>query len=112
MRDVRGVPPPLSLTSPAPTLLGDLARGLARYARPGDSTITVAIVGEGDETPALGDALARLERHRVAVLHLVASGRSGALAWTAKAPSAWRRIAARAIPRAMVLPTHTGPVKR
>jgi hypothetical protein len=113
LRNVRGAPPlSLATSTPASTYLGDLAQGLVRVgdSAAASSTFTVAIAGEGDETRALDDALARLERNNVAVVHLVAAGRSGALAWTASAPGLWRRIVARATPHRLALPPHAGPV--
>jgi hypothetical protein len=128
MRDVRGVPP-LSLSSLAPTFVGDLARGLARVARgeraesreapldealahvramgnaaSADSAFTVSMTANGQETRALDEALTRLERRRIDALHLVAGGRGGAIAWTAHAPNAWRRFTARMMPRRFTPP--------
>jgi hypothetical protein len=127
LRDVRPAPP-LSLSSLAPTFVGDLVRGLARLADPeradgreaplaealarvGDfehagaaRMFTVAIAADGTEARALDDAIMHLERGDVAALHLVAAGRSGAITWTAAAPGFWRRTLAHLAPRRLEMP--------
>ena len=116
--------PPRVLLAGVEGWVGDVARGLVRRRDPDDvtpetglaatlaraadvpgeaTTHVVATTPPGAEEDLLERALAHLEARDVDVLHLVAAGRRGAMAWRARAPTRMRRLFARARPRALPL---------
>ncbi|HSU44347.1 MAG TPA: hypothetical protein VLN42_09040 [Casimicrobiaceae bacterium] len=126
MADVADVP--VSIVTAPQTRLGDLARGIARRGgRDSPSNADVARllaladganvdVGapvccvavsapladdlESFEAASLAPAIELLTTRRIAALHVVADGNGTAATWTATPPTLWRRLVARASPRA------------
>jgi hypothetical protein len=74
------------------------------------STFVLAVTPPADADPAALDAawlmpaLALLESHRIGELQMIAGGSGAAATWTARPPAWWRRVAARASPRALRMP--------
>jgi len=119
LRDVIDVPQ--VVVADATGFLADVARGLAGLrasATTGgggsmnaradstsrDARFVVDVAQTGAEEAALLRALAQLEAGEVEAVHVIAGGRRGAITWRAAVPGPWRRIVARARPRAFQLP--------
>jgi hypothetical protein len=132
-----GALPPTCVSAPD-TRLGDLAHGIARRSAAASTCAHDALAealaraartledadGSGfvvgvatlpaDECAAfeaqwLAPALDALAARRIDTLHLIADGDGTAVTWTARPPTRWQRLAARASRRAFAVPATPDP---